>query len=1824
MSARKLFAGRARSIVVFAAVLLLASAAAGLTIALGAEDTTSGQATAESAPPVDDPGVELPDKRTATSQTFRLPGGALETWIFEAPINYRDREGDWKPIEEGLEEAEAGGLINGPNSFDVNLPERLGAAHPVRLSIGDQWISFQLVGQPLEPAQLEEGVASYESPDGATSFDFSSLANGLKEDIEIGGPSAPSSFEFELSTSAGLTPSLTEDGLLQFRGAEGQLLASMPAPVISDSAPGAQPENAVHYKLNPEGENEWRLVLEADPEWLEQPGRVWPANIDPTTYIAESPSLDCYMVSNLHASHGCGSGGWQSLNAKAKYVLSGETETGRSILRFNLESIPTNAYVTEATINLNAPSAVKNTSGVQLRQVSAAWSSAVTWINRESGIQWATRGGDYTSAGSEILTSERGSQAGLWAFSQGLTPLVRGWVSRSISNQGVIVKLRDEANRECSETSCIERLAEFQSSAAADSTKRPHMTVAYYPVAPSTSKVVSPGEGTRTARRLKLKAAWSAAGTTGVTFQYKLGGHSAEFTNIPSSLVRNAKGEPVSWPMAVQGNQSEPLYFDAVHADPSLLPHGGQMKIRALFEGSLGAAGYSTPVTTTINRFLGGTRDATTTVGPGTVNLLTGNYTISRTDVSIPGFGSALEFSRTDNSRVVPAHPEEGGVLGAGWQPSIAVEAAGGAAWRKVSEVVPSAEEAEEGIGAYALLVDLEGYEYAFEASGSEFISPPEFTGWILSRQDATHLALTDPDGNQTIFEKEASGSDYLPKSVSQTGSGNQTRMVYELVEGKKRLSEIVAPAAAGVNCTENPKTTQGCRVLTFSYQPASAWGAPSSYGYRLSMITYYGPSGPSSMSSWEVARYSYNAEGRLVEEWDPRIHPYLVESYTYKTGGQLATLSPPGEEPWTFDYYGSYDGEEANGRLLSVKRPSLLASPSVAQTTIVYGVPLSGGEAPYDMSAAAVAQWGQQDIPADATAVFPPDQVPGSPPSSYSRAAVYYMDAEGQMVNTATPSGAGTSAPSITTAETDEYGNVVRELSAQNRLRALAAGASSVARSHELETKRNYSADGTEMQEEWGPMHEVRLESGSLVQARLHRTVEYDVGEPTPPAGTPMAQLPTRETTGASIPGQGTDADQRVTETRYDWTLRKPIETIVEPLGLNLHTRIAYDPSSGLATERSLPAEPKGGDAHTTKTIYYTAGTNPLDGSCGNSPGYANLPCKVMPAAQPGSGGQPELLVTTDRAYSPMGQPTEVLESPGGSGQNVRTTITSYDTAGRETSRKQEGGGTAIPPTQTIYSSTTGRLLEQRFTCESSCEGFDNQAVITTYDKLGRVTAYQDADGNTSAVTYDLLSRPVTTNDGKGTQTFGYDPTSGLLVSLQDSAAGTFTASYNADGSIVEEGLPDGLLATTTYDESGAPTHLSYEKKTFCSLSCTWLEFGAERSIYGQVLAQTSTASSQQYSYDKAGRLTLTKDTPQGGGCTTRSYSFDADSNRTALVTRAPGIGGACDTSSEGTIQKYSYDAADRLLDTHIVYDSYGRVVSLPGSYAGGTTLSTSYYTNDLVASQTQGSITNSYQLDGALRQRLRTETGGSEPGTEVYHYAGGSDSPAWIERGSSWSRNIGGIGKELAAVQDSAKGTTLELTNLHGDIVATASPNPEATKLLATLEFDEFGNPKQGSAGKYGWLGGKQRRTELPSGTIQMGVRSYVPAIGRFLSLDPKPGESANGYDYVNQDPTNKFDLSGCAPSVVGCLRACIRAYCHGVNFHIKYTRVENCIANSKGVLSAILCLHHACDLWKLTSCGLHCISGPPPPPGVSFRERVERILKELERVPVLPILG
>jgi len=1704
-------------------VLLVFAMVVGVASGEGGDDNSAATAPEAEVVPV----RELPDRRTATSRTFELSNGQFETRLFEVPVNYKNQDGDWKPIDEELAELPSGAITNGANSFDVHLPEDLNEA-PVRVTLGDEWVSQVPIGVQTSAAELQQdGTASYSAAGGAADFEFNGLANGLKETIVLAGPEAPSTYRFQVNASAALVPALNEDGSISFRDQDEKVVAEIPAPFMVDSAGVEAAAGAVEYSLEEDSEGSWGLAVEADSEWLHAENRSFPVAIDPS-YTFPTPTRDC-TISNAKKTGfpggyitNCGTSGYPTLDVNAKYESSGSDIFDRTLLSFDVKPlfgekpIPAEASITSATLGLYAPAAPVNVTKVDLYDVSRSWTANVKWDTYDGFQKWTALGADYGKympTPTSLTATQQGNKAGWWEFgSKDLAWLVQRWLFNSftskeaVNNNGLLLKLAEESPRVC----CIQRQVLWQSSAGAN---KPKLAVQWIMPAPAGSKVTSPTDGTKTAKRFLLTSAWEHPGVDGVTFQYKT---DQGWTDIPGAQVIDQKNEAVSWPYFVSSGkrESEPLYWDATAVTGNLAAK--KLQIRAVLSGDPEAGGYTNPVSAEVNRHIGGPKDATAPVGPGSVDLMTGNYTISRTDLSIPAFNATLEFSRSFSSREASA--EENGVLGPGWKPASPLEEAGGASWSKVVLKEETEDfEGEQMTYKWAELVHSEGGVLAFEQEGEIFVTPPEMSGYLLSRPSGTEFAFTDPDGNRTTFSNEGSGNEYLPKSIAMTGGpDNKSRMIYEPINGKLRLQKIIAPAAPGVLCPDKESSLfEGCRLLNFNYGPAFT-GGPT----RLLSITYYakGHGGP-----WDVAKYEYDSTGRLKAAWDPRISPALKETYTYNATGQIATLTPPGQQPWTMSY-GTLPGGSAIGRLTSVKRPSLVEG-KTAQTTVAYEVPVSGSGAPYGMGGEAVAAWGQKDLPTDATAIFPPDEVPASPPSSYSRATVYYMDAEGQTVNVATPQGAGTSAPSITTTETDRFGNVVRELSAQNRLRALADPEGKTAeRSRELDTQFHYSKDGTELQEEKGPMHPVRREAtGAVEQARMLRTILYV--NPAPPSGEPAYHLPTSETTGALLPN-GEVKDKRSTKTVYKYELRKPIEVISDPEGSEETKSVTvYDKDTGLPTEVRQPSNSGGGGAGTTKIVYYS--TSIGAGEC-LSTLYAGLPCRVEQAAQPGTAGLPQLPVKKLRDYNQLGQVEEVTESPGGGAENVRKAVTTYDAAGRQKTVQTTGGGVAVPKIETLYHSTLGLPTTQQIVCPGSEPGCDTQATTATYDSLGRLTSYLDADGVTAKTTYDFLGRPATTDDGKGTQTMQYDSVTGLLVELEDSAAGKFTASYDADGKLVKRGLPNGLTAETTYDETGSLVGLTYTKASSCGLSCNWLDFAVERSINGQILLEDGTLGKDEYVYDKLGRLTTARETPAGGTCTTRTYKYDKDSNREEKTT-IPGAVGAC-SSSGGTTQKYSYDSADRLLGEGLTYDSFGRITNLPAELAGGKALATTYFSNDMVATQSQNGVTNTFQLDATLRQRQRLQAGGLE-GTEVFHYAGPGDSPTWTQRGSTWTRSIAGIGGELAAIQESGKEVELQLTNLHGDVAATAALNPAVTELKGTFRSDEFGNPVGASAGRFGWLGGKQRRTELASGVIQMGARSYAPSLGRFLTPDPILGGSDNPYDYANQDPINNLDLAGTA---------------------------------------------------------------------------------------------
>ncbi|HEY8717729.1 RHS repeat-associated core domain-containing protein, partial [Pengzhenrongella sp.] len=899
------------------------------------------------------------------------------------------------------------------------------------------------------------------------------------------------------------------------------------------------------------------------------------------------------------------------------------------------------------------------------------------------------------------------------------------------------------------------------------------------------------------------------------------------------------------------------------------------------------------------------------------------------------------------------------------------------------------------------------------------------------------------------------------------------------------------------------------------------------------------------------VTRYGYDtntSSGRLAGVWDPRLSA-LVARYTYVGAtSRLETLTPPGLNAFQL----AYDG---TGRVTTVTQHDDALSAD-AVTTVAYQVPWSGAGATGvglpDLSGIATGAWGQStDVVAAATAVFGPDHNPGATITStdWPYADVTYLDVNGRQVNSASY---GAGAWQIETTGYDKTGNVITELTADNRNQALtptaatdpavAAMPSAVDRANALSTLSTYSLDGVDLTDTYGPTHPVTLADTSTVDARTHENNVYDEGSPT--TGRPY-HLVTTSTVGAQTtdPAAG-EQDKHTTTTGYDalatndgdgWALKQPTSVTTDPAGTHSTNWTRFD-TTGRTIETRLPAGTAtsgiGTDARSTVTKYYSAGA----ASPCTSTIYAGLVCQTGPAA-PAGGTLPTLTTETVTAYNQWQQPTTVQEKDA-AGTLLRTSTTTYDAAGRTvtsggvTTTAVTGGGSttsAVPTVTTSYAPSTGLPI-----ATSDATG----TLTTGYDTQGRTDSSIDANGNATATSYDIAGRIATRTDGKATYTYTYDNGGGtgstehrgMLTSLGTgitatgyTTADTYTAVYDGDGRATATTLPNGDVATNGWDNTGQQTLLAY---TGTGLG-TGLTYSARYDSAGRKSALTGPVSTQGLTYTQVGEL-ATASRNDGATCTSQRFGYDANSNRTGYAASTT----SC--TAPATTVIHGYDAADRISDTGTVYDQLGRTTTAPSStVTGGANVGVQYFDNDMVQKQTQTvagvAHTQTFTLDPS-GHRIATQND-SVAGLSTNYYSDGADSPSWTATSAGWTRNIGGM-SGLGAIHTHTTSTdtvALLLTDLAGNVAATVDDTVGAI-LGATYDYDPFGsNVTAPAPAKYGWLGGHQRAADDLGGLVLMGYRLYNPTLGRFLSTDPVPGGSANAYDYVNQDPINQFDLDG-----------------------------------------------------------------------------------------------
>ena len=1269
--------------------------------------------------------------------------------------------------------------------------------------------------------------------------------------------------------------------------------------------------------------------------------------------------------------------------------------------------------------------------------------------------------------------------------------------------------------------------------------------------------MLAPSDGSQTASSISLQAA-APGSYTQATFEYRLG-TSGSFTPIPDHVVYEC-GCAVTFPVSTSTNsagvQTAALtwYLNRTIADDGLV------QVEAVFSDSSGDTLTTPAVSVTLARTGSGADFGTTSAGPVTVGLQSGNAALSTTDVNVASYGAALTVGRTFNS----VNPSVSGIFGPGWVSSIGSTQASN--WASVLDDT-----------TYAVLTAGDGSTYTF-TEGSTSGTTVSYTadasavssGLTLTRNTSSNVFdLTDSSNNLTAFAYSSANADYAPSTITSPGTTSSTGIVYNSA-GDPVL--VVAPDAAS---SEAPTTacpspassstwSAGCRGLEIDYNSSG----------DVSEVDFVYVDNSGTFHDTAVADYSYDTTGRLISEWDPRLSTPLVTGYTCDETssdadyGRITAYSPAQASgssalaSWSF----TYDDTTTDinyGKVLTASRAHSSTYGGATETdTVDYEVPLTvsaGG--PVNMDSTTIASWDQNDVPTSAVAVWPGGYTPSSTTSptttDYEYATIDYFDANGRQVNTASyVNGAW----AVDTTQYDTVGDITSSLTAANRATALASS-SPASEATELSTINEYACDdfgtigtctSTDQSYEvetdtYGPAHTVDVD-GTDETARDHTAFGYDVSAPNGDvnsSGKPYmlkTSVTTSASVGSTVPGSST-ADSRTTEYVYasgadetGWTLGQPLKTIVDPSSLDIVATTAYNEDSslyngdGLAIDTDQPSDSSGGTAGDTHTVYYTAGTNSQLSSCGDEPEWANLVCETYPAAQPSDAATIPTITYTYDAYQSVLTETKAYGSTG-----TETITNTYDGADRlltsATSTTGTGMGAALPETRTVYDTQTG--------LPTDTETLDSAGTVTAdinigYDDFGQQISYVDASGATSTTTYDLNGQVTKIDDGEGTDTFTYSP-GGQAVQETDSQVGTFTATYNADGTLVTETFPDGTEQANTIDPSGTDTSVVYSNSDWAGSISDSITLSAQ----GDWTTESTLNDSKAYSYDNADRLTDVADT-DAGSCTTREYTYDADSNRTSLLAYDATSSGACQTSTAASTETYAYDAADGLESTtesgttaDYAYDTQGDITTTPSVDAGGSgDLSAAYYANGLVESQTQGSSTDTWTLDPTQGRSMTTTANGV---TTTDHYADDSDKPSWTETSSAVvTRDVTGLDGQLAAIDISGTGTALTLTDLHGDVMATVNPAAD-TGAAATYGYTEFGSLETTSSdpGQYGYVGGQQRSSETLGDTVVMGARAYNTQTGRFDETDPEPGGSANAYDYANQNPISQVDITGKRPA-------------------------------------------------------------------------------------------
>lgn len=372
--------------------------------------------------------------RETNSETYALSDGSYECVVY-ASDKYYDAGGSVPELIDNsvIEKRFAYGgkeyaYSNAANSTRYYFASE---APDILISNKTKYLSFSLAGAASvtavpggsrENKQIGDlnlsgdNYIAYKGAFEGVEFVYAAKNGVLKEYIVLESPEAPTSFTFLYDTES-YTAGYSEEGFITFFDKDGEPVFELANLFAIDSAEAYTEE--LTYTVGEPENGITPITVTLSEEYANDPERVWPIVIDPTTSIhGSSVTADSFVSSNNPTTN-------YYLNDYLRFGYGVSYHTSRSYVKFTIPDNVMHKDVTLSYISLR-PSNVSNSPSLKAYRVTGSWtSSTINWNNKPS---YSTTNGSATAG-----------VVGNW-YRFYVTDIVADWVHESLNNYGFLIK----------------------------------------------------------------------------------------------------------------------------------------------------------------------------------------------------------------------------------------------------------------------------------------------------------------------------------------------------------------------------------------------------------------------------------------------------------------------------------------------------------------------------------------------------------------------------------------------------------------------------------------------------------------------------------------------------------------------------------------------------------------------------------------------------------------------------------------------------------------------------------------------------------------------------------------------------------------------------------------------------------------------------------------------------------------------------------------------------------------------------------------------------------------------------------------------------------------------------------------------------------------------------------------------------------------------------------------------------------------------------------------------------------------------------------------